>query len=153
MTPGLGRTALFALAAFSTVFCAAINAYTYRIAYPLWQWVGQQSFPALHREYLRRLTPVITVPHVVMFFSSGLLLWLRPPYLAPWQAGLLFALDAGVVLVSAAAAGPIHTRFERERTLDPVAFARLLRISALRTGMMLAACVLLLQVLVSALSH
>ena len=134
---------VFALATFSTFFCTAVNAYTLRLAYPLWRAVPPEAFAALHREYLRRLTPVITLPHVVMFFSSALLLHWRPPSFRLRDAVLLFTLDAGVVAISAFAAGPIHSRFERTGSLDAPGLTLLLRISALRTAMMLAAGVLL----------
>ena len=135
--------ALFALATFSTVFCTAVNAYTLRLAYPLWCVVPREAFAAYHREYLRRLTPVITFPHVVMFFSSALLLRWRPASFSLQEAILLFGLDAGVVVISALAAGPIHSRFERTGRLDEPGLTWLLRISVLRTGMMLAASGLL----------
>ena len=134
---------LFALATFSTFFCTAVNAYTLRLAYPLWRSVPPAAFAALHREYLRRLTPVITLPHVTMFFSSALLLRWRPACFDLRDATLLFALDAGVVAVSAFAAGPIHSRFERTGQLDDAGMTGLLRISTLRTVLMLAASGLL----------
>ncbi len=134
---------LFALATFSTFFCAAINAYTLRLAYPLWRVVPPEDFAALHREYLRRLTPVITFPHIVMFFSSALLLRWRPASFGLRDAVLLFALDAGVVAVSAFVAGPVHSRFERTGCLDALGLTLLIRISALRTVLMLAAAGLL----------
>ncbi len=134
---------LFALAIFSTFFCTAVNAYTLRIAYPLWRAVPPEAFAAHHREYLRRLTPVITLPHIVMFFSSASLLRWRPSSFRLRDAVVLFVLDAGVVAVSAFAAGPIHSRFERTGHLDPAGLTLLLRISALRTVSMLAASGLL----------
>ena len=134
---------LFALATFSTFFCAAINAYTLRRAYPLWRAVPPEAFAALHREYLRRLTPVITLPHVVMFFSSALLLRWHPSSFPLGDAILLFTLDAAVVAVSAFAAGPIHSRFERSGRLDAPGLARLLQLSALRTARTLAVSALL----------
>lgn len=140
MTPA---RALFALAAFSTFFCTAVNAYTLRLAYPLWRTVPPEAFAAVHREYLRRLTPVITLPHIVMFFSSALLLFWRPSYFGLRDAALLFILDAGVVVISAFVAGPVHSRFERTGYLDDRGLKYLIRISALRTAIMLAASALL----------
>ena len=134
---------LFAFATFSTFFCAAVNAYTLRLAYPLWRVVPPTAFAALHREYLRRLTPVITLPHIAMFFSSGLLLRWRPFSFRLRDAVVLFALDAGVVAVSAFAAGPIHSRFERTGCLEDAGLARLLQISVVRTALMLTASLLL----------
>ena len=134
---------LFTLATFSTFFCTAVNAYTLRIAYPLWRTVPLEAFAALHREYVRRLTPVITFPHIVMFFSSALLLRWRPGSFSLRDAVVLFALDAGVVAVSAFAAGPIHSRFKRTGHLDAPGLIYLLRISVLRTILMLAASGLL----------
>ncbi len=104
---------LLLAAAGATVFCTAVNCYTFCLAYPLWRWVGPAEFGALHRAYLRLLGPVITFPHIVMFFASGALLRWRPGWLPFAQAVWLFALDASVVAVSAFWAGPIHSRFER----------------------------------------
>ncbi len=134
---------LFALTLFSTLFCTAVNAYTLCLAYPLWRAVPPSAFGAYHREYLRRLSPVITLPHVVMFFSSALLLYRHPSYFGLRDAVLLFALEAVVVAVSAFAAGPIQSRFERTGRLDAPGLALLLRISTLRTILMLAAGALL----------
>ena len=135
--------ALFALATFSTVFCTAVNAYTLRLAYPLWRVVPPEAFAAHHREYLRRLAPVITFPHVVMFFSSALLVRWHPSCLRLRDAVVLFVLDASVVAISAFAAGPIHSRFERTGQRDNPGLISLLRISAVRTVLMLAASGLL----------
>ena len=143
---------LFAVATFFTLFCAAVNAYTLRLAYPLWRAVPPEAFPAYHREYLRRLTPVITLPHIVMFFSSALLVRWRPASFGLRDAVLLFLLDTGVVLVSAFVAGPIHSRFERTGRLDAPGLTLLIRISTLRTVMMLAASALLCLRVASAVS-
>lgn len=129
---------MFLVALFSTVFCTAVNCYTWRIAYPLWGYTGTR-FSAVHREYLRRLGPVITGPHVVMFFASLGLLWRRPGFMSVAQAGWVFGLDAAVVLISAGVAGPVHSRFEHEG-LDGAGLRRLVRVSAWRSGLMLAAC-------------
>ncbi len=141
---------LFALATFSTFFCAAVNAYTLRLAYPLWRAVPPQAFAALHREYLRRLTPVITLPHVVMFWASGLLLRWHPAAFSLRDAIFLFTFDAAVIVLSAFAAGPIHSCFERTGFLDAPGLLRLLQISALRTGLMLAASALICAQIASA---
>jgi hypothetical protein len=138
---------LFVAAAFSTVFCTAVNCYTWRLAYPLWRAVPSAGFAAVHREYLRLLAPVITLPHIVMFLSSGLLLWRRPLLLSFRAAALLFVLDAGVVAISAFGAGPIHTRMERSGRLDPEGLRTLIQISALRSLMMLAASALVAAIL------
>ena len=130
---------LFLVAAFATIFCTAVNCYTLRLAYPLWRWVGPAEFGPLHKAYLRLLGPVITFPHIVMFFASGALLRWRPDWLSFVDAASLFALDAGVVAVSAFRAGPIHSRFERDAALDETGLRRLLHISALRSVAMLAA--------------
>ena len=134
------RLLLFLIAAFTTVFCAAVNAYTLRIAYPLWQWVGPGEFAAVHQNYLRLLEPVITFPHIIMFFASAALIRYRPGWFSLREAIWLFALDAAVVAVSAFGAGPIHSGFERTGVLDPAGLHWLLVISALRTVLMFAAC-------------
>ncbi len=145
------RNAIFIVAILSTVFCAAVNAYTYRLAYPLWRWVGPREFGALHTEYLRLLTPVITVPHVLMFFACGALIFLRPAYMARWEAVALFTLAATVVGVSAWIAGPVHSQIERTGVLDDAGFTRLMTVSAGRVGMMMLSCGLLFRVLLRGL--
>jgi hypothetical protein len=127
----------------STFFCTAVNCYTFRIAYPLWGFVGQDAFAEVHREYMRRLDWIITVPHVAMFFSTALLIAVRPAFVGRMGAMVLFALCAAVVGVSAFAAGPVHDRFTRTGIADAAGLRRLVRISALRVGLMLAASGLL----------
>ena len=67
---------VFGVSVFANVFCSAVNLYTWRLGYPLWGFAGAE-FSAVHREYLRRLTPVITVPHVIMFLASWASVWWR----------------------------------------------------------------------------
>jgi hypothetical protein len=131
--------AVFLVVVVSTVFCAAVNAYTLQIGYPLWRTVGMGEFGALRREYMERLWAVITLPHVVMFFASAAMVWWRPAFVRPWEAVAVFALDAGVVVVSALLAGPVHGRFERQGAIDAEGMRALIAISTVRTGMMVAA--------------
>jgi hypothetical protein len=134
---------IFVVALFATVFCAAVNGYTYQVAYPLWRSVSDAELPGMHREYLKRLWPVITVPHVVMFFASGAMIWRRPLFIPLWVAVLVFALDAAVVAVSAFAAGPIHDRITKLGRMDETGYRGLMSISAMRVVMMALACGLL----------
>ncbi len=129
----------FLTALFSTVFCTAVNCYTYRLAYPLWRKVHEDDFAALHREYLRQLNPIITAPHIILFFSSGALLLWRPPMLSLSAALVGFSLNTAVILVSAFVAGPVHDRFTRRQRLEPAGLRRLIQISALRSILMLTA--------------
>jgi hypothetical protein len=139
------RDVLLVVVVFSTVFCAAVNAYTYQIAYPLWGLVGRTEFAAVHCEYLRRLDWIITVPHVFMFFSAGLMIWLRPVFVGLAEAIVLFGLEAAVVAVSAFAAGPVHGRFTRTGVCDDAGLKLLVRISALRVVLMAASCGLVVR--------
>ena len=133
---------LFAISLAANVFCLAVNAYTWRLAYPLWAFAGD-AFPRVHREYLARLTPVITVPHVLLFFAS-LGAAIRPIFgIARWSSWLVFGLDAAVVVVSIAVAGPVHDRFTR-CGFDPAGLVRLVHVSAWRTVALGAACAMLL---------
>jgi hypothetical protein len=141
----------FVIAAFATIFCTAVNCYTARIAYPLWRQVDPASFGAFHREYLRLLAPVITLPHIVMFFASAALLRWRPACVSLPQAAALFALDAAVVALSAFWAGPIHSRFERTGLLDQTGISTLIRISVLRSVLMLAASGLVSSIILQAI--
>jgi len=130
---------VFLVAVLATVFCAAVNAYTLQVAYPLWRFVGVE-FPAVHREYLERLWPVITLPHVVMFFATAALIWVRPGFVGLWEAVVVFALAAGVVGVSAFVAGPVHGRFEATGVMDADGYRWLMAVSAVRVVMMVGAC-------------
>jgi hypothetical protein len=137
-------------AVFSTLFCTAVNGYTYQIAYPLWAVVGPAEFPAVHREYMRRLDWIITVPHIVMFFSAAALIPWHPAFVTTVAASWLFGLEASVVAVSAFAAGPIHSRFTRTGIADPAGLTQLIRISLLRVILMTAACGILFRCLLAA---
>ena len=133
---------LFVLSVFANVFCAAVNVYTWRLGYPLWAFAGRE-FGTVHREYLARLTPVITVPHVVMFFASlGAAIW-PVRGMAWWKGWVVFGLDTAVIAVSVLLAGPVHDRFAR-RGFDEVGLRRLVRVSAWRSAMMFMATGLLL---------
>jgi hypothetical protein len=139
----MARTWLFCVATFSTFFCTAVNAYTLQVGYPLWRSIGGAEFGAVHREYLQRLNWVITVPHIVMFFSTaGLVIW-RPAFMAAANAWGVAALAWVVVGVSAFIAGPVHDRFSRQASIDERGMRWLIAISVGRTLMMLAASVLL----------
>jgi len=142
---------IFVLTLFATVFCAAVNGYTYQVAYPLWRSVSDAELAGMHREYLKRLWPVITVPHVVMFFASGALIWRRPEFVPLWVAVVVFALDAAVVVVSAVAAGPIHDRITKLGRMDEVGYRGLMSISAMRVVMMALACGLLFAMTLKAI--
>ncbi len=146
------RDVLFVVVVFSTIFCAAVNAYTYQIAYPLWGFAGREAFAAVHREYLRRLDWIITVPHVAMFFSAALMIWLRPAFVALAEAIVLFGLEAAVVAVSAFVAGPVHGRFTRTGVCDDAGLKLLVRISALRVVLMAASCGLVVRFLLAAVA-
>lgn len=149
----MGRPWLFCVATFSTFFCTAVNAYTLQVGYPLWRSIGAAEFSAVHREYLRRLNWVITVPHIVMFFSTaGLVIW-RPSFMATANAWGVAALAWAVVGVSAFVAGPVHDRFSRQGRIDERGMRWLTGISLARTLMMLAASVLLSTALVEGLSR
>jgi len=138
----LGRV-MFLTTVIATLFCAAVNAYTLQVAYPLWRVVGAAEFPAVHREYLERLWPVITLPHVVMFFASaGLIVW-RPGFVPLGEAIAVFVLAAAVVGISAFAAGPIHGRFAQTGVMDAAGYRGLIAISAVRVVMMVGACAVL----------
>jgi hypothetical protein len=131
---------VYVVAMMAMVFCAAVNAYTLQVAYPLWRVVGAGEFGAVHREYLRRLWPVITVPHGLMFLATAGLIWVRPGFVPRGEAVGLFLLAAGVVGISAFVAGPIHGRFERTGVLDAAGYRVLMAVSVARVVMMVAAC-------------
>lgn len=142
---------LYLVAAFATIFCTAVNCYTLRLAYPLWRLVAPGEFGRLHAAYLDWLLPVITIPHVAMFFASAALLRWRPHWLSLGESAVLFGLDAAVVAVSAFWAGPIHSRFERAGRWEEQGLGTLIRISALRSGLMCLASGLVLFWLLCAL--
>ena len=135
---------VFAFSLVANVFCAAVNGYTWLLGYPLWGFAGQ-AFPAVHREYMRRLTPVITVPHVAMFFLSWAGVWWRVAGMPAWTA--LAVADTSVIGVSVLLAGPVHDRFARTGFAGD-GLRRLVRVSAWRSAMMAVSCGLLVWVLV-----
>jgi len=149
----MGKPWLLCVATFSTFFCTAINAYTLQLGYPLWRFIGATEFSVVHREYLRRLNWVITIPHIVMFFSTaGLVIW-RPSFMAAVNAWGVATLAWMVVGVSAFVAGPVHDRFGRQGRIDERGMRWLTGISLARTLMMLAASVLLSMAMVEGLSR
>ena len=137
------RAWVFGTSVLANGFCAAVNVYTWRLGYPLWGFAGT-GFAAVHREYMARLTPAITVPHVVMFLAAlGAAMW-RVPRMPAWVGWTVFALDTAVIAVSVLVAGPVHDRFNRVG-FDAAGLELLVRVSAWRSAMMLAACALLLS--------
>ncbi len=145
------RSTLVAVSAGSVLFCTAVNCYTYCIAYPLWRSVGKAEFPILQAEYMRRLPPVITFPHILAFLSTGALAFLRPTWLSAGTDLYLFSAVTIVILLSALVAGPVHGRFERHRSIDERGMRLLIRVSAIRSILLLLASVLLLREMVMAL--
>ena len=139
------------LALLSTIVCLAVNAYTYRIAYPLWREATPADFPRIHAAYLRLLTPIITLPHIAMFFSTAYLALRPAPWLPRPAAIAVFSLATLVILLSAFLAGPIHDRFTRNAALDPTGLEHLIRLSALRTVLMSVSTAILLRSLAHAL--
>ena len=139
------------LALLSTIVCLAVNAYTYRIAYPLWRHTTPEDFPTIHTAYLSLLTPIITLPHIAMFFANAYLALEPPPWLPRPQAAAIFILTTSVILLSAFVAGPIHDRFQRSATLGPPGLERLIHLSAIRTLLMAAATTIFLLHLTRAL--
>ncbi len=144
---------VFIAALFSSLFCTAVNCYTYRIAYPLWAAVGPAEFPVVHREYMRRLDWIVTIPHIVMFFSAAALVRWHPRFVPIVAASWLFGLVASVIAVSAFAAGPIHSRFTRTGLADSAGLTQLIRISLLRVILMTAACGILFRCLLAGLAR
>ena len=140
---------VFGLSFLANVFCAAVNVYTWLLGYPLWGFAGA-GFGAVHREYLRRLTPVITVPHVVMFFAGWAGVRWRLAAMPLWASFAVAGLDTAVIAFSVLVAGPVHDRFARAG-LDAGGLRTLVRVSAWRSGMLAASCGLLLSVLVRSL--
>lgn len=149
----MARVWVYVVTLLATVFCAAVNAYTLQVMYPVWRVLDAPNFAALHRDYLERLWPVITLPHVVMFFASMALMVMRPWFVTRSEAIAVFALDAGVVVVSAFLAGPIHTRFEQQGVADAAGLHALLVISAVRVVMMVAACWVLVVAMMRPMSR
>jgi hypothetical protein len=135
----------FALTAFSVCFCFAVNAYTWRIGYALWPLVADEDFGGFHTRYLARLSSVITIPHVLMFFASACLAATRPPWFGAVSAFMTCALAWAVVGISAFLAGPVHDRFSKNARMDDAGFEQLIWISIARTLMLLVASGLLFR--------
>jgi hypothetical protein len=78
-----------------------------------------------------------------MFFASGALVFLHPASMPSWCAVVVFGLNAGVVVVSAFGAGPIHDRITKAGVMDDGDYRGLMRISAARVVMMALVCAVL----------
>ncbi len=122
--------------AFATYFFTAIIWYTHILGYPLWRWVGKAEFPALHREYLRRLPLIVQLPYTFLIGSNGLLFFFRPTTLSRGPVAVLFLLHALVLIVSVAFAGPLHGRLQTEEQCTPDALRRLLFYNSIRVLLM-----------------
>jgi hypothetical protein len=147
------RVWVYVVTFFATAFCGAVNAYTLQLMYPVWRVLDAPNFAALHRDYLERLWPVITLPHVVMFFASAAMIFARPWFVSRSEAIAVFVLAAAVVGISAFVAGPVHTRFEQQGAADAAGLDALIVISAARVLMMIAACWVLCVSLLRPLSR
>ena len=139
------QSAVFIATLLSVVFCWAVNCYTLRITYPLWGTLDPANFGRTHAEYMRRLTPVVTLPHIAMFFSSMALLRWRPTTVTPRDAVLIFLLGTTVILISAFIAGPVHARYTSQAAIDVDGQQILLRVSLWRVLLMTAATGLVLR--------
>ena len=96
MTAGLW-TLLTALMA--TLFSVGVIWFMQVLEYPLFAYVGEESFPSFHTQHNRRLPGVVFLPMLVAFASTVMLLFVRPAAVPGWLAwlGVFFV---GVVLAS-----------------------------------------------------
>ena len=124
--------------AFATFFFTAVIWYTQILGYPLWRWVGDCEFHALHSEYLRRLPAVVQVPYAFLLASNLLLYHWRPAAVSMGMVSVLLFLNVSVLAVSVALAGPIHTHFQDAGKCPPAKMQKLLAYNAVRMLLMVA---------------
>ena len=85
---------LLLLHVLATLFMVGLIWFVQIVHYPLFGQVGRDAFPAYEAEHMRRTTWVVAVPMLVELLTGILLLWQRPPAVAPWTAW------AGVALLA-----------------------------------------------------
>ena len=84
------------------------------LEYPLFALVGPDEFLPYHAAHNRSLPFLVMLPTLLALVSALLLLWIRPPSLPLWSAGLVTVLDVAIFVSTILWQAPLHTKLDRE---------------------------------------
>jgi hypothetical protein len=108
-------------------------------SYPLWRLVGPAELRAYHAAWWRSIWGVVLAPAALTCLGALLMIWLRPPHVAPVEIWLGAGLQAALVLGTAVWWGPLMARLEaRTGGLDPERYSVLLGTHWLRVAIVTA---------------
>jgi hypothetical protein len=82
-------------------------------SYRLWTYVADQDFRAYHAAWWRGIWGPILAPSALLTLGAVLMIWLRAPGVPPWATWLGLALQASLVVGTAAWWGPLMARLEK----------------------------------------
>ena len=125
---------VFLALAFATFFMNAVHWYTQVQTYPLFSWVPEEGFVALHEEYERRLPVALYAPYALLMAANVLLFFFAPEGVGLGWVIALFSLNAFIMAESLAFAAPVHYRMDREgkdeRAIRKLVFFNSFRLAA-----------------------
>jgi hypothetical protein len=81
-------------------------------SYRLWPFVGANEFRAYHAAWWRSIWGVVLAPAALVTIGAALMIWLPSPGVPPWAIRLGVALQASLVVGTAAWWGPLMARLE-----------------------------------------
>ncbi len=88
------------------------------LSYPLFRMVGQESFAVYHAAHSRRIVFILGLPLLLVFFSSLLMLWIRPANVPLWAVLLNGVLGGGVWVMTAFIHVPLHSKLGQTYSTD-----------------------------------
>lgn len=115
----------------ATFFMVGLIWFVQIVHYPLFDQVGREIFSAYETAHTRLTTYVVGPPMLIEAITAGLLLWLRPSGVMPWQVWLGAGLLAIVWLSTAFLQVPQHNILSVG--FDPAAYRTLVATNWLRT--------------------
>ena len=114
-------------------------------SYPLWRFVGPHEFEAYHWAWWRSIWGPVLSPAVLTFAGAALMLRWPPPGAPAWAAPLGMALQALLVLGTAAWWGPLMARIQADGGgLDPGRYRLLMTTHWLRVALVTGFALLLI---------
>lgn len=81
-------------------------------SYRLWRCVGAQEFRAYHAAWWRSIWGVVLAPAALLIVGSALMLWRPAPGVPAWATWCGFALQAALLIGTAAWWAPLMARLE-----------------------------------------
>jgi hypothetical protein len=121
-------------------------------SYPLWRFVGTAEFRAYHLAWWRSIWGVVLAPAGLASVGAVLMIWLRPPRVAPVEIWVGVGLQAALVLGTAAWWGPLMARLETPSgALDPERYRALMNTHWIRVAIITAYALLVARMMAEAL--